>query len=292
MVRSVVLIAILVQLLVNYGCKSDNLTENPAENQKALTIDTVFLEVQVDNLRMRAEPNLTSETKMMLPEGAKVQYWNQHSESKTEVTLRGERISDFWYRVKFGREDGWVFGGALAEVAREEAFDYLILPGERVGPVRANDTEQAIIDRIGGDQVERGEFVLGEGESVTATYLFPASENELILLWDQADFTHLREVRIRKKGSRWKLMSGIGVGSTLKEVTTANGRPFLMSGFEWDYAGSTVGWQGGALPEDLALIFETPVKLHKSLIGDHSIASDDNHLVRVNPTVKVIRVQF
>lgn len=283
---------IFAGVILVWGCKSDNTEDSTPDTASMLVTDTVFLEVQVNNLRMRAEPNLTSETKMMLPEGAKVQYWNEHSEAKTEVTLRGQRVSDFWYLIKYGKQEGWVFGGALKKVEKKDAFDYLILPGERVGPVRASDTEQSIIDRIGGDLVERGEVAIGEGESVIANYIFPASENELILLWDQGDFRHLREIRIRKTDSPWKLANGVGIGSTLKEVSAANQGPFMMTGFEWDYAGSTLNWQGGELSESLALIFEAPSKIHKSLIGDQSIPSDEIHMARANPKVKVMRVLF
>jgi hypothetical protein len=241
---------------------------------------------------MRAEPNLTSETKIMLPEAVKVQYWQEHSEAKTQISLRGEQISDYWYQVKYGNEIGWVFGGALKEVEKKEAFDYLIIPGQRVGPVGVNDSEQSIIDRLGGDLVDRGEFTIGEGESVIATYVFPSTEKELILLWNQGDFKRLREVRIRKSGAPWKLASGLGIGSSLKNVVDANGGPFSLSGFEWEYAGTTLNWQRGTLSDKLNLIFEPPQKIHKSLIGDHNISSDEPHMAKANPKVKVVRVLF
>ena len=112
------------------------------------------------------------------------------------------------------------------------------------------------------------------------------------MLWDQADFKNLREVRIRKSGSKWKLTSGIGIGSSLKEVEAANNGPFMLSGFEWDFAGTTLNWQGGALSEKLTLIFDPPSKIHKTLIGDHSISSDNDRMLKANPKVKVIRVLF
>lgn len=285
------LICVVSTIMLFFTCKNEP-TEPPIEEPAAIEIDTTFLEVKVNNLRMRTEPNLTSNTVTMLPEGSKVQYWNEHSESKIQITLRGESISDYWYRVKYGLQEGWVFGGALANVEKKEAYDFLILPGQRVGPIQADDKEQAIIDRLGGDVVERGEFAIGEGVSVIATYVFPSSEKELILLWDQEDFNRLREVRIRKKGSPWKLTSGVGIGSSLKEVEQANDGPFMLSGFEWDYAGTTLNWQGGSLTDQISMIFEPPARIHKSLIGDHSIPSDDDRMARANPTVAVIRVLF
>jgi hypothetical protein len=254
--------------------------------------DTMLYTVMVNNLRMRAEPNLQASTILMLPEHAMVQYWGDHSDDKIKINLRGEEVSDFWYSVKYGKELGWVFGGGLAENKATEAYDRLIVPGERVGPIKADDSEATIIAKIGGEQVERGDFMLGEGESIRVTYLFPSTENELILLWDQEDFKTLREIRIRKTGSKWKLSNGLGVGTPLKEVAKANNGPFLLSGFEWDYAGTSLNWQGGSLSPDLVLIFDTPPKVHKTLVGDHSISSDESHMARANPKVKTIRVLF
>ena len=75
-------------------------------------------------------------------------------------------------------------------------------------------------------------------------------------------------------------------------VVSANGKPFLVSGFEWDYAGSTISWQDGQISNDLALVFEPPNRVHKSLLGSKGISSEDSRLRRLNPKVRVIRVLF
>ncbi|MCB0688079.1 MAG: SH3 domain-containing protein [Saprospiraceae bacterium] len=283
---------IVTLIIAMQACKTEPV-EQPAEiSSESLESDTTYLEVTVNNLRMRSEPTLTSNTLVMLPEGAKVQYWDEHSDSKSQITLRGEPISEYWFKVKYGKQSGWVFGGALRTVEKKEAFDYLIVPGQRVGPIQAGDSEQNIINRLGGEVVERGEFAIGEGESVTVTYVFPSTENELILFWDQEDFTNLREVRIRKKAAKWKFTNGIGIGSSLKEVQAANGGPFQLSGFEWDYAGTTTNWLGGSFTNKVNLIFEPPAKIHKTLIGDQNIASDNPRMIKANPQVMVMRVLF
>jgi hypothetical protein len=290
MMKTVIPLMALTMLLAQ--CKSvENEVPEPSE-EVALTPDTTLYTISVNNLRMRDEPNLQGNTIMMLPENGMVQYWGEHSSEKLQIKLRGQDVSDFWYRVKYGKSIGWVFGGALTVNKSKEAHDYLIVPGERVGPVKADDSEASIIERIGGDQVQRGDFIIGQGESVKATYLYPATENELILLWDQEDFQTLREIRIRKTGSKWKLTNGLTIGTKLTEVTRANAGPFLLSGFEWDYGGMTLNWQGGSLSSDLVLIFEAPGKVHKALIGDQSISSEENHMVKANPVVKTMRILF
>jgi len=286
-----ILLFLTIVMTLHIGCKSGT-DENVEVEPQVPVVDTNFYEVSVNNLRMRDAPDLTSNTRLMLPEGALVKYWNEHSSEKISVTLRGGQVTDYWFKIKYGKETGWVFAGALTKLAKDENSDQLIVPGQRVGPVEATDSEQSIIDKIGGALVQRGEFVVGEGVSVIATYLYPASQDELILLWDEEDFTTLREIRIRKAGSKWKLTNGIQIGSKLQEVEKANGGSFLLSGFEWDYAGTTINWQGGSMPDNITLIFAAPSKIHKALIGDHSISSTESHMAKANPRVSTIRVLF
>ena len=114
----------------------------------------------------------------------------------------------------------------------------------------------------------------------------------MILLWHEADFVRLREIRIRRSESPWITEQGVKVGSSLQEVEEINQGPFLLSGFEWDYAGSTLDWQSGILQSNLALVFAEPEKMHKSLLGDQSFSSDHKRMHAANPMVQTMRVLF
>ncbi len=280
---------ITLHLTLIVGCSGD---PPRAETMLEPEVDTLLLKVSVDKLRLRSAPSMTSETLSLLPEGAFVKYWNEHTQEKTTVTLRGTSITESWFLVSLGEVEGWVFGGALEAVTNEEGEDYIIVAGERVGQILAGDSEQDIIDRLGGDLVTRGDFMIGEGEYVKATFVYPETPKELILLWYEADFKRLHEIRIRRAQSPWTTEQGIKIGSTLREVEAINQSPFLLSGFEWDYAGSTRGWQDGILSEELSLVFDPPKKVHKALLGDQSIPSSHERMQAVDPKVKVIRVLF
>ena len=273
------------------SCRGPEVNDEPIA-ETLPSVDTSYFSVQVDRLRMRTAPSLESNTVTLLAEGALVKYWGDRSQGKTQITLRGKSISDHWMHVRYGSFTGWVFGGALAPQMDQSLADALIVPGSRVGPILSGDTEQTIIDRLGPDRVQRGEYMVGEGEMLEVTYVFPGTEKELILLWTAEDFTHLREVRISKAGAPWKTEAGLTVGSTLKEVQEMNGKPFLMSGFQWDYAGSTMSWNLGNLPPDLVLTFAEPKRVHKSLLGDLELRSDSDRLRRANPKVQVLRIIF
>ncbi|NND09273.1 MAG: SH3 domain-containing protein [Saprospiraceae bacterium] len=275
--------------LLFIGCGSEQEVDTTPPTP---TVDTVFQRVTVDRLRMRDAPGLGSKTVTLLPEGVLVKYWNKHSPDKTTITLRDSSITEYWYLVDYADTTGWVFGGALAPMASSDGADYIIIPGHRVGEILASDSEQDIVDRLGVDQVDRGEFMIGEGDFVEATYVYPSSEKELILLWHEGDFNHLREIRIRRSDSPWTTEEGITVGSTLKEVEAVNQSPFLLNGFGWDYAGSTLDWQSGILDDDLTLVFAEPNNVHRDLLGDQSYPSDHKRMQSADPEISVIRVLF
>ncbi len=286
--RSFVLPALLLAML---ACKGeDELEQSPTTHIEGP--DTTFNRVMVDRLRMRSAPDMEAETIMLLPEGSIVKFWGERSQEQLEVILRGQSITDHWKRIKYGSSVGWIFGGAMQEIEDSNVGDLLIIPGERVGPVLATDNERSLIERLGPEHVERGDLMIGEGQIVEATYLFSGTEKELILLWDAEDFEHLREVRITKANSPWKTEEGLSVGTDLKTLEGINGKPFVISGFQWDYAGSTVSWNAGKVSSDLVIVFAEPKQIHKSLIGDHRISSDTRQLQRANPQVKAIRVLF
>ncbi len=281
--------------LILMSCNSEPPGDIGQEVPDSMGVDTIYLPVIVNNLRVRQEPKLSSETITMLPEKSRVKFWGDQSDETITVTLRGEEITDHWYKIRAGGTLGWIFGGGVRMPEHdngESIFNHIIIPGKRVGPVAASDSELSLITHLGGDVVERGEFSIGEGEMVQATYLFPGTSQELVLLWENQDFENLIEVRIRKKDSKWVLENGLKVGTSLSDVVKLNGGDFLMTGFEWDYAGTSLNWQGGALPDKLTLIFEPPKNVIPELMGDQAISTGTRSLIRENPVVKTIRVFF
>jgi len=141
---------------------------------------------------------------------------------------------------------------------RDGTGDYEIIPGSRVGPVAADTDERQLIRRYGKDQVGREQIpVDDEGGSRLGTSLFPRSVDELKIVWREGAFDRPQRVLLLllQPGSRWKTPDGIGVGTTLKELETANGGEFEFAAFAWDGAGWITSWLGGRLvsrcPTDL-----------------------------------------
>ena len=282
---------IVVCLALCQGCKNaDPVTQ---ENDHITeVVDTTFYKVMVNNLRMREAPNLQSATLALLPQGVIVRTWGERSLSEDEIQLRGKQRRDFWYRAKYSSFDGWIFGGALDKIADDPKENHLIVPGRQFGPILATDSEADIINRLGKENVLRAEIPIGEGETVTGTIVFPGSPKELILLWTEQDFTSLHEARCSNPNAPWATDLGIKIGSSLKQVAKINEKAFRLSGFQWDYAGTTTGWNQGKIAESLVLVFAQPDNYHSDLNGDQIIDSSNARMIRANPKVSTLRVIF
>ena len=285
---------IWLAVLYLFGCSSPSKNAPDTEITPAQlnAIDTTFHKVNVNNLRVRTQPDLNANTVTLLKEGVIVKAWGERSQKKIEINLRGVNISDYWYKIKYGAHSGWVFGGALLDIEQVPEGDFLIIPGKRVGPILENDNEASLINRLGKTLVKRDSVFIGEGEKLVVSVIFSGEDSELTIFWEEQDFDNIYEIRIENENSPWKTEENIRIGTSLREIQQINKVPFMVSGFEWNYAGTAMDWKSGEISDQLALIFETPDDPHASLLGDHSIPSDNRYLRRSNPKVKTIRVLF
>lgn len=186
--------------------------------------------------------------------------------------------------------------------------DWLIVPGERVGPLTASSSAADLIAAYGAENVRDEPYPLGEGESEQGTVVFPNDPTRRVLiLWNDLDKKALPlAVRIDGAGSQWKTAEGLAVGTSLKRVEELNGKPFLLYGFDWDYGGQLVDSNGGALkdlphedPEGgfrggaLLLTFQPdPAASYTEVMGDGTFSSDHPVMQSVDPKVSVIIVSF
>ncbi|WP_340162397.1 hypothetical protein [Bradyrhizobium sp. DOA9] len=139
-----------------------------------------------------------------------------------------------------------------------------------------------------------------EGEKYRALVLFPkATDRRIAIAFTDDKAGRASGLTLRDaKTSRWSI-GGITLGSSLAEVQKANGKPFLVSGFEWDYGGFVTDWKGGALSRPLqdgcivTIRFGKKAGAPRSLSGDGvKVASDNATLVKWAPVVTEIGVNF
>ena len=77
--------------------------------------------VWVDNLRLRAEPDLKSAIMNHLPVGAVVEWSGIESKTKQEIELRGEVYNEpFYYVTDHQGNKGWLYAGAIYRISNNQ----------------------------------------------------------------------------------------------------------------------------------------------------------------------------
>jgi len=180
-----------------------------------------------------------------------------------------------------------------------QAHDWLIVPGERVGPITATTTEEELIALLGAEHVERAEIHLTEDFSSAGIIGYPDDpERRFEVAWGDPGEGHGRRVYLRGTASRWHTAEGITLGTTLRQLETLNGGwPFRLMGFEWDQAGTIVSWGRGTLAHlgsvwiSLEHRFDgNPDPAYFQLSGAREFSSGHPAMQRLNPTVAAIVV--
>jgi len=171
------------------------------------------------------------------------------------------------------------------------------------GPFGADASHASITEIVGKENAIFTKVDGAEGEKVAATVLFPKNaQRRLELMWaDDKKRRGLVNVRLSEK-STWAAPNGLKVGMTLAEVEKANGRAFVLSGFDWDYGGYVTDWKGGA--------FDAPIKggckvqvrftvpegapeaAASEVSGDREIPSNDKNMRAVKPVIGTLSFGF
>lgn len=163
------------------------------------------------------------------------------------------------------------------------------------GPFAADAREARLKDRFGAGSVVFRTVNGPEGTTHKASVLFARDRARRVeVVWKDERRRRPGEVSVGP-GSAWRTPEGVGVGSSLAEVEAANGRPFVLAGFGWDYGGSTLDWKGGRLGRDgcrLLLRFEPVAIPSGDVDGDRDIASDDPAMRAAQPVVYQMLLLF
>jgi len=179
--------------------------------------------------------------------------------------------------------------------------DWLIVPGERLGPITASST-RADLDRFFGKASVKDEPVdTGEGPE-PATVIFPGvPATTLAIVWRD---DRIAEVEVcfgyRIRSCKWHTTEGVSLGTSVEKLEALNGRPFEMEQPGTDVGGNIVSWQGGRLENPFVKnIFN---RLLLTLDQDHlmdtkpshpgGLRSDEPEARRLHPKVIAMRLEF
>jgi hypothetical protein len=183
--------------------------------------------------------------------------------------------------------------GAVAQTAeKSEGSNRLTC----TGPFGRDASHASITEIVGKENVVFTKVDGAEGEKVPATVLFPKNaERRIELIWaDEKKRKGLANLSLSPK-SVWVAPNGVRIGMSLAEVETLNGRPFTLSGFDWDYGGYVTDWKGGALGAKIAggctvqVRFTVPEGAPEGpaseVAGDKEFPSSDKNMRAVKPIV-------
>jgi hypothetical protein len=169
--------------------------------------------------------------------------------------------------------------------------DFVIVPGERVGPINAGTTREQLVAIYGADHLADTDYPIGEGETVPGTVIFPGTSREATVLWMHGEAGRQID-RVVITGQQWLLPEGLRHGDQLAAVEELNGSPFMIYGFGWDYGG--VGYfKGGALDRKVQIWFRPSVEegpAYDAVLGDSLFNSADPAMRAADPRVAEVAV--
>ncbi len=115
------------------------------------------------------------------------------------------------------------------------------------GPFAKDSDHKRLMTAFGRANVIQETVHEPEGLEVRASIVFPKDPvRRLVVLWSDEKALR-RPARIDLLGSGWSGPKGLRIGHPIEAVEKANGKPFVLYGFQWDYGGTVDSWNGGAL---------------------------------------------
>ncbi len=147
------------------------------------------------------------------------------------------------------------------------------MPGERFGQVSTGGILPDV-EAVFGDDFVPTQLETFSGATYDGYHLFEGTPREV-------DVTFMPARRLsftfRDPASPWSAYDGrLRIGTPLEELERLNGRPFTFYGFDWDYAGNVIDWNGGELEDIGARLRVTDeASLGAGLRGEVKLQSDD-----------------
>jgi len=222
-------------------------------------------------------------------------------DSGAPVPLEVAGIPGYWLRVEYRGHRGYVFDGYLAPAPTplEDRLNWDCVPGERAGPITRTTSYEELVATFGLENLEVATVQRDADQTEPGTAIFPGGERLAVVQWEK--FHRVPEVVI-VLGTGWKTLEGVGVGTSLAELVTMNGRALTFRGFGGGSPGLIRGWGGGTF--DLGEGFEGDIEFYlqprridltgqiKELQADRIFSSEHASVEELDLYVSMIRVRL
>ncbi len=171
------------------------------------------------------------------------------------------------------------------------------------GSFGRNASHAGLVKAFGGKNVVYRDIDGPEGKKIKGSVLYPNDPKaRLEFIWRDGKARHRPTIIRAKDRSAWTGANGIRIGTALAEVEKMNGKPFKLSGFDWDYGGRVTDWRGGALAKPqrggcfLGVEFVHPEGAPEAYLtkvsGDSEFLSDNPDIRAVEPYVAVVTMSY
>lgn len=150
----------------------------------------------------------------------------------------------------------------------------------------------AIAENFPEANLEEGVDMFEEGTEERAfTILYPNTENELLITWENEKRENVHAIKYTSKG-KWNSATGVQIGTTLEELNKMNGKPVSFYGFGWDYSGA-VDWNGGKLANSgLAVFLKSDQQVPNKFNGDKIIKASEEEINALDLKVGSIMLMY
>jgi hypothetical protein len=130
-------------------------------------------------------------------------------------------------------------------------------------------------------------------DSIDITKVYPNTNKELIVHWKEKEYHKMVSmVECYAEKAPYHTVTGLGIGTTLKELLNQNGKKITFYGFGWDYGGYLSSFNGGSL-DNTRLGFQLELAEQawdKSLMGDKEINTDMPAVKKNLENIKVVKL--
>ncbi|MCH4822673.1 hypothetical protein ML462_05755 [Gramella lutea] len=159
---------------------------------------------------------------------------------------------------------------------------------ENLGKMDSEDLSRNYPDA----NIEEGTDMFEEGtEERPFTILYPGTENELHITWQDKDRKDIHDLRYSSNG-KWRSETGVNIGTTYAELNKMNGKKVSFYGFGWDYSGA-VDWNGGKLEKSGLRVFLKPEnKPDNKFYGDKIIEATPEEIETLDLKVGSIMINY
>lgn len=185
------------------------------------------------------------------------------------------------------------------------AGDWLIQPGQRIGPITGRTTLAELKKLFGPENVQARTLHVLEGIPMDGAVVFPDQPEKMLkLIWKENSKPKTVSMAIiDSPKSVWHTAENVSVGTTLQTLEALNGGPFTLTGFGWDYGGTILSWgdqgklrsrfqQNGGLILRLSPSEQGDDDLLMSASGEQQFSSANPVMQKLNPAVYQIQMMF